>query len=212
MFKYFTKMREIILVPVGHVFAESVEKVRSAIESVKPDAVAVELCPARFYAISGRKKTDYKALLRNRLFFAAILSFVQDKIARDLGVSAGEEMIAAVEEARKRNIPVLFIDRDIRETMDRLSSVSLREKLRLFFSITGKGKIGLEDLKDQDIIDSLVLELKKSVPNIYRALIEERDFIMSERLKRAEFGTIVAVIGAGHLSGMKRFLSAPVKE
>lgn len=204
-------MRKIILVPVGHVFAESVEKVRSAIECVRPDAVAVELCPARFYAISGRKKTDYKALLRSRLFFAAALSLIQDKIARDLGVSAGEEMLAAVEEAKKRGIPVLFIDRDIRETMARLSSVSLREKLRLFFSIRGKGKISLKDLKDQGTIDSLILELEKSVPNIYRALIEERDFVMSERLKRADFGTIVAVIGAGHLSGMKRFLSAPAK-
>jgi len=204
-------MKQIILVPVGHVFAESVEKVRSAIESVKPDAVAVELCPARFYAISGKRKTDYKALLKSRLFFAAILSFVQDKIARDLGVSAGEEMLAAVEEAKKRGLPVLFIDRDIRETMDRLSSVSLIEKLRLFFSLAGKGNIGLEDLKDQEIIDSLILDMKKSVPNIYRALIEERDLIMSERLKRAEFGTIVAVIGAGHLSGMKRFLSAQGK-
>lgn len=205
-------MRKIILVPVGHVFAESIEKVRSAIESAKPDAVAVELCPARFYALSGRKKTDYKALLRSRLFFAAILSFVQDRIARDLGVSAGEEMLAAVEEARKRGIPVLFIDRDINETMARLSSVSLREKLRLFFSIRGKGDIGLEDLKDQAVIDSIILDMKKSVPNIYRALIEERDFIMSERLKHAEFGTIVAVVGAGHLPGMKRFLSAPAKE
>jgi len=205
-------MRRIILVPVGHVFAESVEKVRSAIDSIKPDAVAVELCPSRFYALSGRKKTDYKALLRSRLFFAAILSFVQDKIARDLGVSAGEEMLAAVEEAKKRGLPALFIDRDIRETMDRLSSVSLREKLRLFFSIRGKGAISIEDLKDQGTIDSLILELKNSVPNIYRALIEERDFIMSERLKHAEFETIVAVVGAGHLPGMKRFLSAPAKE
>lgn len=205
-------MRRIILVPVGHVFAESVERVRSAIESIRPDAVAVELCPARYYALSGRKKTDYKALLRSRLFFAAALSLIQERIARELGVSAGEEMLAAVEEAKKRGLPVLFIDRDINETMARVSSVSLLEKLRLFFSITGKGRIGLEDLKNQEIIDSLVLEMKKGTPNIYRVLIEERDFIMAEGLKRAEFGTIVAVIGAGHLPGMKRFLSAPAKE
>ncbi len=205
-------MKKIILVPVGHVFAESVRKVRSAIQQVKPDAVAVELCPARFYALLNKKKPDYGALLKSGRVFAAVLSFVQEKIAKELGVSAGGEMLAAVEEAKKQEIPVLFIDRDIRVTMDLLSRMSLLEKLRIFFSFTGKGRITLDDLKKQEVVDSLVLELKKRHPKIYRVLIEERDFIMAENLKRADYGTILAVVGAGHIPGMKRFLSVQRKE
>ena len=205
-------MRKIILVPVGHVFAESAVKVRSAIEQVKPDAVAVELCPARFYALKNKKRPDYRAIIRKGHILAAILSFIQEKIGKELGVAAGEEMLAAVEEAEKQGIPVIFIDRSIMSTMERLSSICLLEKLRLFFSFTGRDRVSLEDLRRQDVVDSLVLEIKKRHPQIYRVLIEERDFIMAENLKKANYETIVAIVGAGHVPGMKRFLSAQREE
>ena len=196
-------MGQIILVPVAHVSRKSVQRVKNIIEEEKPDAVAVELCPSRLYALLCERKVNIKELLRRGAFFALILSLLQKRIAKKFGVVPGEEMLTAVREARRLGIPLLLIDRDIFVTMRRLSKVGLLEKLGLFLHFT---RVSADDLSDQKYIDSLVNQLKIESPGVYRVLVHERDEYMAERLRTANYDKIVAVIGAGHLRGMQSFL------
>ena len=46
---------EIIIVGTAHVSEKSVQEVISKIEEMRPDIVAVELCPARYRALIGQE-------------------------------------------------------------------------------------------------------------------------------------------------------------
>ena len=52
--------KEILLVGTAHVSKESVDLVRSVIETEQPDTVCVELCPSRFQAI--RQKDQWQQM------------------------------------------------------------------------------------------------------------------------------------------------------
>jgi hypothetical protein len=50
------KSHEIIIIGTAHVSEKSVQEVTKAIEETKPDIVAVELCPARYKALTGQEE------------------------------------------------------------------------------------------------------------------------------------------------------------
>jgi pheromone shutdown-related protein TraB len=52
-----------------------------------------------------------------------------------------------------------------------------------------------------------MLELGKTLPELKRVLIDERDTFLSEKIKEAEGERIVAVVGAGHIKGIKKALA-----
>jgi pheromone shutdown protein TraB len=43
-------------------------------------------------------------------------------------------------------------------------------------------------------------------PFIYEVLVDERDRYMAENLKRISKEKVLAIVGAGHVSGIKRYL------
>jgi len=51
-------------------------------------------------------------------------------------------------------------------------------------------------------------ELGKSMPVLKRVLIDERDSFLAEKIKKVEGNKIVAVVGAGHVSGIIKSLSS----
>ena len=50
-----SESHEIIIVGTAHVSEKSVQEVISKIEEMRPDIVAVELCPARYRALIGQE-------------------------------------------------------------------------------------------------------------------------------------------------------------
>ena len=52
-------------------------------------------------------------------------------------------------------------------------------------------------------------ELGQAFPGLKRVLIDERDTYLSTRIRRTEGQRLVAVVGAGHVEGIKRALAAP---
>ncbi len=54
-------------------------------------------------------------------------------------------------------------------------------------------------------MDDLTEELYKVSPSMYEALITERDHIMAQAISTLS-GTVVAVVGAGHVKGIKQHL------
>lgn len=216
-------MGEIKIIGTAHVSAKSVEEVREAVEEFHPDLVAVELDRGRYSSLK-RQMADptvsevLEAKNFSQLLVQWILAYLQRRIGLDVGVEPGAEMKAAIEEAEQRNIPVGLIDRDIRITIHRFwRSLSLIEKIKMFYTLAAsvvaidEEEIDVEELKQQDMISMALEEFRKFSPNGARALIDERDAYLAYQLNNlsGRHERILAILGAGHVGGVNRFLGAP---
>lgn len=214
----------IFLVGTAHISKDSVEEVKDAIKQYKPDIVAVELCQRRYESITKKDKwenTPVSSLIKSNnayLMLAQIfLSSIQRKLGKEYGVEPGSEMIAAMDEAKKHHIQVALVDRDISITLKRAwKKMGIREKFRLVWefmkAILGYEEEELEelDLKElmkQDVISTMMEEFGEIAPSVATVLIHERDkYIAKKILDESKKGKVVAVVGAGHLEGIKKYL------
>jgi pheromone shutdown-related protein TraB len=214
----------IVLVGTAHISKDSVEEVKQVIEEYKPNIVAVELCKSRYEAITKKDKwenTPISKLLKSSnaylLLAQTFLSSIQRKLGKEYGVEPGSEMIAAMDEAKKRGIDVALVDRDITVTLRRAwRRMGFREKFRLAWEFL-KALIGydeeeleeldLEKLMDQDVISAMMEEFGEIAPSITEVLINERDkYIAKKILEESKRGKVVGVVGAGHLKGIQKYL------
>lgn len=198
------------LLGTSHISPKSIEAIEEEIKE-EPDCVAVELDPGRYEALKSGKKGDYPSL------FFRILSWLQKKLGEKTGVMPGEEMLTAVETARKNGIRVYLMDRPIGKTISKFKKVGIIEKLKLFIHSTGVPENYNFDLKDvppEKLVKDAVEVISESAPNIYSILIDERDEIMSMALEdlSKDYENVLAVVGAGHLPGLeKRFKARGVE-
>lgn len=215
---------KIILVGTAHISKDSIKEVKESIEKYKPDVVAVELCKRRYEGITKKDKwenTPVTSLLKsnNAYFMLAqtFLSSIQRKLGKDQGVEPGSEMIAAMDEAKKHNIDIALVDRDISVTLKRAwKKMGIREKFRLVWeflkAILGYDEEELEELDlkeimDQDVISAMMEEFGEIAPSVANVLIHERDkYIAKKILDESKKGRVVAVVGAGHIQGIKKHL------
>jgi pheromone shutdown-related protein TraB len=214
----------IILIGTAHISEESVNEVRQAIATYKPDIVAVELCQRRYDTITKKDKwenTPVTALIKsnNAYFMLAqtFLSSIQRRLGEEYGVEPGSEMIAAMQEAEKHNIKVALVDRDITVTLKRAwQKMGVREKFRVIWEFL-KAMLGydegeledldLKELMKQDVISQMMEEFSKIAPSAAMVLISERDQYIAQKIfEESHKGTVVAVVGAGHINGIKKHL------
>jgi len=214
----------IILIGTAHISEDSVNEVRQAIETYKPDIVAVELCQRRYDTITKKDKwenTPVVALIKsnNAYFMLAqtFLSSIQRRLGEEYGVEPGSEMIAAMQEAEKHNIKVALVDRDITVTLKRAwQKMGVREKFRVIWEFL-KAMLGydeeeledldLKELMKQDVISQMMEEFSKIAPSAAMVLISERDQYIAQKIfQESKKGKIVAVVGAGHINGIKKHL------
>jgi len=213
--------REIILVGTAHISKDSVDLVRRVIKSEMPDCVCVELDAKRYDALSKKKRwesLDLKEIIRKKqlstLLFNLMLASYQKKLGNQLGVLPGTELLVAVKTAEEKEIPVALCDRDVRVTLRRAwHATSFFKKnyllASLFAGLFDRTEITeekLNELKKTDVLSELMLELGQALPELKQVLIDERDTFLSERIKNAEGERIVAVVGAGHVEGIKKAL------
>ena len=218
-------MGEIKLVGTAHVSQASIDEVRQAIEEYQPDVVAIELDKGRFAAIRNQgEKPTVNEILKGGNFSELLvqwaLAYVQRKIGMDVGVEPGAEMLAAIEEAEKHNIPIALADRDIRLTLSRFwKGMSIIEKFKLLFAVVGaiagggdEEEIDIEELtKNQDLIEASIEEFRKFSPKGAAALIGERDAYLTHSLLRlaSRNEKVLGVVGAGHVKGINEYMSKP---
>lgn len=214
--------REIILVGTAHISRQSVELVREVIEAEKPDRVCIELDDKRYESLSQRKKwvtlnlkeIIYKKQLSTLLVNLVMASY-QKKLGEQLGVLPGTELLEAALAAEENNIPVSLCDRDVRVTLRRAwHSTSFFRKnylaatlLASLFDQTEISEEKLTELKETDVLSELMAELGESLPELKTVLIDERDTFLSEMIKGSVGEKIVAVVGAGHVAGIKEALA-----
>ena len=61
----------------------------------------------------------------------------------------------------------------------------------------------LARIRDQDVVTEVMNELGQMLPDLKRVLIDERDAYLAHKILETEGERVVAVVGAGHIEGMK---------
>jgi pheromone shutdown-related protein TraB len=214
------KEKEITLVGTAHVSKESARLVQSVIEEEKPDTVCVELCQSRLQAIRQKDRwqdTDIVKVIREKKSFLLLsnllLASFQKRIAKQFDVKPGEEMITAINTAESTGAQIHLADRDIRTTLSRTWRVmGFWSKIKLIFQLTlSLGQLDeikeedIEKMKQQDVLETLLAEVGKSLPALKSILIDERDQYLAEKIRTAPGNRIVAVVGAGHVPGIQKY-------
>lgn len=212
------------LLGTAHVSKASIDAVHAAIDSGRFDAVAVELDEQRHKALTqpdALAQLDLVKVIREKKVapFAANLALAayQRRLAEQLGIEPGAELKAAATEAVARGLSMQLIDRDVGITFRRiLQGLRWWDRMKLVGSVAG-GLFASEDvseddierLKEGDMLESSFGEFARETPSLYASLIDERDQYMAAKLRERSDGAtrVLAVVGAGHLKGMARYLA-----
>ena len=214
------------LLGTAHVATASVEAVRENIANWGPDIVAVELCKSRHSALTQDRRLDKEGLLKvikegkaPMVLLQSLLAAEQRKLGIDEGQQPGAELHAAVIAAEEAGLEVSLVDRDIQTTLRRAwNKMGFREKFGLMWALLAEDEdeeeLELEKvLADKDLLTSLMEELREVSPGAGEVLIDERDEFIARKISevRGE-GKVLAVLGAGHLDGVSKYLSDGIKK
>jgi pheromone shutdown-related protein TraB len=212
--------KKILLLGTAHVSRESVELVTAVIEQEIPETVCVELCESRFQSIRQKdswQNTDIiKVIKENKSFLLLsnlLLASFQKRIAKKFDINPGEEMVRAIDAGEAAGAKIHLADRSIHVTLSRTWRIMrLRDKARLLFQILlSLGEIediteeDIEKMKQEDVLETLLAEVGKTVPALKDVLIDERDRYLVHKIRTAPGDNIVAVVGAGHVPGIKKY-------
>jgi pheromone shutdown-related protein TraB len=209
--------KEFILIGTAHVSQQSVDLVRDIIAEEQPDTVCVELCNSRYQTIRQQdqwQNMDIVKVIKQKKAFLLlsnlILAAFQKRIAAKLDIKPGQEMIQAIESAEASGAQIHLADRDVRITLARTwRQMGWWSRIKLIFqlilSFGDVEEINAEDverMKQQDMLESVLDEVGRSMPTIRQTLIDERDQYLSAKIGMAPGKKIVAVVGAGHMPGI----------
>ncbi len=211
--------RTFYLLGTAHVSRASVDEVRTAVRLLRPDVVAVELCEQRYKALTDEnqwKNLDIFKVIREgkTLFLLANLavSAYQRRLGSELGVKPGEEMLAATDAAAEIGATHALIDRDIHITLKRTwGNIGFFRKAALVSAIgeslftkdDGVDGDTIEGLKEEEQLSDMMAEFSEALPEVKGPLIDERDLYMVSKLQETEGDRVLAVVGAGHIPGMR---------
>lgn len=227
---------EYVLLGTAHVSRASVDAVREILQRESFDAVAIELCELRYKSMrdpeSFRNLDLFKVIRQGKAGLVAAnlaLSSFQRRLADQFGIEPGAEMKAAIDGAEQRDLPIWLIDREVGVTLKRaIRSIGFLERMTVITGLTA-GLLSreeveeseIEKLKEGDMLGSMFNEFAKDSPPLFEAMISERDWYMTARLREESAQAteaekpvkrVLVVIGAGHLAGMKESIETQQDE
>ena len=217
--------KNLTIIGTSHIAKQSLEEVEEEIEGKKPDIIALELDRKRFYSLFKKQSKirlyDIKRVGVKGFIFSLIGAWAEKKLGKLVGVAPGSEMKKAVRLAKKHNIKIALIDQDIEVTLRKFSkTLSWKEKWNFIVDVvnaifTRKKVIefDLTKVPSKQIIRKLVGKVKKRYPNIYKVLIEERNSIMANNIKKVmekyPEKKILTIVGAGHEDDILELIKKP---
>lgn len=220
----------VCLVGTKHVSQQSCSEVQTIIRHIKPQAVFLELCFDRMSVLTPQTVKvptmreiinwwwNGKAHIVGIPFWWYLL-----KAGEKIELSPGSEFRVAYEEAKQCGAKVILGDRPVNLTLRRTwAKMPLWHKAKfLFYFLCG----ALISTSTKDITDMMVEtennefkgtlfnpeDLMKEIPTLMETLGHERDQYMTIQLLEAlrEHERIVAIVGKGHMEGIKRLWDQP---
>jgi len=215
------KDRKVILVGTAHISRESVVEVSDLIRQENPGRVCVELDQNRYQSMTQGAKwenLDLRKVLKEKKGFFMLanlaLSGFQKRMGEGVDAKPGEEMLAAISTADALGIPWSTCDREISVTLRRAWAKSnFWNKCKLMASLVNSAfsneKLSAEEiekLKETSELEQMMNELADYLPSVKEVLIDERDRYLASKIYDAKEPLVLAVIGAGHMAGIERWL------
>ncbi|XP_058092382.1 uncharacterized protein LOC131238804 [Magnolia sinica] len=155
--------------------------------------------------------------------FGILYSWFLAKVADKLEVLPGSEFRVAFEEAMTYGAKVILGDRPVQITLRRTwGKMTLWHKIKFLYymlfqaiflpSPEDLNKM-LKEMDDVDMLTLVIQEMSKAFPTLMETLLHERDLYMSSTLLKvaSEHNSVVAVVGRGHLTGIKKHWKQPVE-
>lgn len=211
------------IVASAHISSESVREAEETIVSAKPDTVCVELDEKRAESLLNpskyRELDIIKIIKRGEGFLMlvnVVLSSFQKRMGMNIGNRPGEEMLKAIETAKKLEVSTVNVDRSIQTTLKRAwRKTSLWGKAKLMalllesaFSRENVSEEEIERLKSESALDEMMAGFAREMPSVKSVLIDERDEYLAKKIWKARGKNIVAVLGAGHVAGVVKHLES----
>ncbi len=215
----------IYLVGTAHVSQSSIELAENTIREINPDSVAIELCASRLNSLKNPdrwKNMDILSVIKDGksyvLMAQLMLSGFQKKLGDKLKVKPGAEMMKALEVAEEMDREIILADREIRITLKRTwNGLGIWGTTKLvtgmIFGLFGNHEIDeeeIERMKQVDALEELMSEFSKSFPGVRSSLIDERDQYLAAKIRSGSGSTTVAVVGAGHVPGIKNWIDKDI--
>ena len=220
-------MAKITLIGSSHIARDSVKLIRTEILKEKPELVAVELDQDRMYSLFNKetkiKLSTIKKIGLMGFLFTFIGKALQDKLGKLVGITPGSDIRSAIIYGKEVGATICLIDKNIKTIAKDISNIPFFEKIKIIGYLLGaliyapfasifKSKKGIDISKvpSEQIIEDAIKEFKEKFPKLYDILIESRNKHMASILnflgKKNPDVKIIAVVGAGHISGIKDIL------
>jgi pheromone shutdown-related protein TraB len=220
-----TDGRSFYLVGTAHVSKSSADLVEKTIREQQPDTVCLELCQSRYDTLSNPerwKQTDIYSVIKSGRAYVLIaqlaLATFQKKLAEEFRIRPGEEMHRAMSVCKEIGIETSLVDREVRTTFKRAwSQAGVWSLIKiigsLFMSMFAAREISaeeIESLKGSDELNAIIDEFSGAMPGVKTALIDERDQYLASKIFSSPGNTLVAVVGAAHVPGIKRIFGTDI--
>jgi pheromone shutdown protein TraB len=200
----------ITLIGVGHVLDIS-KNLETEIIRRNPQVVCVELDPTRYQALYAKERG------RDLPFIYMMLARFQERIAKKYGTEVGNEMVCAIETAKTLNAKLAFIDMDASKIVsDFWNTMTFSEKVKLIFALftsvfVRKKRIEKELKRFEENDERYMESFGKEFPTAKTVLIDDRNAYMAKSIIKLHenYEDIVAVVGDGHVEGIRRLLQTP---
>lgn len=218
--------KEIFLVKTAHVSKNSKEDVKNAFLDINPDSICIELDEERYKSLTDKdnkwKDQDITKVIKEKkvglLLVNIILSSFQRRMAKSLDTSSGGEMAMGISLAKEYNKTLVFADRPVNTTFQRVwNGLGFIEKTKLLVTIISSifdneeiSEEDLQNLKQQDSLQAALNEVAKEFPNVKKALVDERDMFLAQKIKTAPGNKVMAIIGAAHSIGINKYLNEEI--
>jgi pheromone shutdown-related protein TraB len=167
-----------------------------------------------------RKMNIFKVIRQKKAAFLLaqlVLSSFYRRIGDQLGVQPGAEMLEGIQQCKRAGAELVLADRAIDVTLKRVwaalsfwNTIKMAAHLLVGFFVAEKVDEQLvEEMKNRDQLESLLGTFADTFPEVKRRLLDERDVVLAHNIAAAPGKKIVAVVGAGHVSGIINSLQHP---
>ena len=212
------QINNITLIGTAHVSKDSVNEVQEVIERIQPKYICIELDEERYINLTNETRwenTDIVQVIKEKKFAPLLMQIIlgafQKRFAQNTESEPGAEFKMAITKASELNANLELIDRNIKITLNRIwRKLSFWKKNQLITSfLLGEenendlSEAKLQEIMNDDILETSFASLKEDVPIIHEVLITERNQYMANNILNITTNEpIIVVIGKGHLQGI----------